>query len=104
MAKTKKPTAKAGGKPAIDLSDADHLPDGSIRPEVQARVDAEQRELMAQRKRERATAEKAERANYAGKLERAAAQQKKRADLEDAVKAMSVILADHEKRLQAGKL
>jgi hypothetical protein len=70
-------------------------------PEEQAMVDAEQREIMAERKKVRDEEEKAERANYAGKLERAAAAQKKRVDLEAAVAAMSKILADQEKRLQA---
>ncbi len=70
-------------------------------PEEQAFADAEQLEIMARNKVARDEAEKAERANHAGKLERHAVAQKKRADLEETVAALVKILADQEKRIQA---
>ena len=70
-------------------------------PEEQAQADAEQRDIMARMKVERDEAEKAERANHAGKLERAAARTQARVELEAVVKSLVSVVADQEKRIAA---
>ncbi len=96
----KKPARKARVK-KLDLSDEDHDADGNIRPEVQARVDEEQRQFMAERKKQRDAEEKAERENYKGKLERGAQRRAERDRMGETLKALAKILADHEARMQA---
>lgn len=94
MAKKKAATAKAGDEPVIVLEDEDHDAEGNIRPEVQERVNEEQRQLMAKFKAVRDEEEKAERANHQAKLDRAVAKAVKRLDLES-------VVADLAKRVTA---
>lgn len=70
-------------------------------PEEQAMADAEQRDIMARMKAKRDEDEKAERANHAGKLERAANRAKARTDLEAVVKSLVSVVADQERRIAA---
>lgn len=97
MARKKAATAKAGGAKPIDLSDDDHDAEGNIRPEVQARVNEEQRHFMARRKEQRDAEEKEERDNYAAKLDRA---EKRRKEQADAFAQIAAALDDINKRLE----
>lgn len=87
---------KKKAAPAADTP----LPEGPS-PEEQAMVDEEQRQIMARMKEQREAEEKAERENYAGKLQRAEERRATKMELENAVHALIDVCKDLNTRLAA---